>query len=147
MAQLLTYELATLVGRTFPPLRATISEEAVRRYCRAIGRPWDGTVPWSFLAHLGADQAAEPLGPEGLSGRPQLHPLPLPTARRMVTAVAWELGRRPQVGDTLLLEARLAALEQREGRRGPILLSVVEITYTTLQGEWVATQRSTCEHR
>jgi hypothetical protein len=147
MARLLTYELATLVGRTFPAARATITEEAVRRYCRAVGRRWDGTVPWAFLAHLGADQAAEPAGLDGCAARPQLHPLPLATERRSVTAVAWELGRRPQVGETLVVQARLAALEERESRRGPVLLSVVEVTYTDAHGEWVATQRSTCLHR
>ncbi|MBX5491762.1 MAG: MaoC family dehydratase N-terminal domain-containing protein [Chloroflexi bacterium] len=147
MAQLLTYELATLVGRTFPAVRATITEDGVRRYCRAIGRRWDGTVPWSFLAHLGADQAVDTGCSDGLAGRPQLPPLPLPAERRILTGVAWEFGRRPQLGETLVLQARLASLEQREGRRGPVLLSIVEVTYTDLQGEWVATQRSTCVHR
>jgi hypothetical protein len=148
MANLLTYELAALVGRTYPAVQARITEEAVRRYCRAIGRPYDGRVPWLFLAHLGADRAPPVQRADGLSGRAHFYPLPLPVERLVIGGMAWEFGRRPALGDTLTLQGRLASLEEREGRdSGQMLISVLEITYTDARGDWVATQRTTRIHR
>lgn len=138
----------SIVDQPLPPLRATITEEAVRRYCRAIDQPWNGRVPWLFLASLGADQSPPSDRPDGLSGRPMLYPIPGSFQRTLVGGMEWDFGARPNVGDELILNARFLSVKERQGQRsGTMFISVLEITFTNQLGEKVAVQRLTRVHR
>ena len=143
-----TFSSGSIVGEPLPPLRATITEDAVRRYCRAVDQPWNGRVPWLFLASLGADQAPPSDRTDGLSGRPVLYPVPGSFQRNLVGGMEWEFGARPNVGDELTISARFVSVKERQGQRsGTMFISVLEMTFTNQLGEKVAVQRLTRVHR
>ncbi len=148
MAELISAELRGLIGRDFPPIAVTITEEGVRRYCQALGRVHDGKVPWLYLAHVGAEQGPALGRADALSGRAAFFPIDLPLRRVVVGGMAWEYGTRPQIGDSLTLFGRYTSLEERPGQRSQsMIVSVLEVRFITPAGERAATQRLTRIHR
>src|SRR5215213_7704339 len=148
MPDLITPVVRRAIGRPYPPIVATIGEEAVRRYCRAVGRPFDGRVPWLFLASLGADQAPPSTRADGLSGRSTSYPLDIPLERSVVGGQEWDFARRPRIGETLSIGARYVSIEERVGRAsGPMVITVLEVTFADADGRPVAIQRLTAVRR
>lgn len=148
MEGLISDELRQLIGRDFPPILVTITEEGVRRYCQAFGREYDGRVPWLYLTHVGAEQAPALGRADALSGRAAFFPIDLPLKRVVVGSMDWEYGRRPQIGDELTMLGRYTSLEERQGQRSrSMIVSVLEVRFLTAAGEHVATQRLTRIHR
>jgi hypothetical protein len=136
-----------LVDKPLPVLRAAITEDGVRRYCKAIGKPWDGTVPWFYLAHVGADQAP-PTRPDMLSGRAALYPLPGSFTRTLVGGMKWKFGVRPRLGDELSIEARYTSFKETHGQSsGTMIISHLEITFTNDRNERLAVQTLIRIHR
>jgi hypothetical protein len=120
MPDLISPAVRRAVGRPYPPIVATIGEKAVRRYCRAVGRPFDGRVPWLFLASLGADQAPPSTRADGLSGRATSYPLDIPLERSVVGGQEWDFARRPRLGETLTIDARDDHRSDHAPRAGPL---------------------------
>ena len=137
-----------LVGQKLSPLRVAITEHSVRNYCRAVGQPWDGIVPWLYLAHAGGDQVSSPDRIDRLSGRAALYPLPGSFKRILVGGMEWQFGVRPCVGDILTIEACYTSVKEKRGERsGAMIISTLELTFTNDQNERVAWQRLTRIHR
>ncbi len=137
-----------LVGQELPPLRVELTEYDVRRYCRAVGRLWDGMVPWLYLANCGGDQISAPARTDRLSGRPTLFPSRGPSERVVVGGQEWQFGVRPCVGDVLTIKGCCTSMKEKHGARsGPMTISTLELTYTNDRNERVAWQRLTRIHR
>jgi hypothetical protein len=137
-----------LVGKRLPPLDVTIMEDDVRRYCRAVAKPWDGIVPWFYLAHVGGNQVSPPDRVDRLSGRPALYPLPGSFKRTLVGGMEWEFLVRPRIGDRITIEACYTSVKEKTGERsGIMIISTLELTFTNHQNEKVAVQRLARIHR
>src|SRR5688500_18345729 len=112
--------VSDLVGQELPALRVEVTEHDVRRYCRAVRRPWDGMVPWLYLANCGGDQISSPERTDRLSGRPTLFPSRGPTERVVVGGQEWQFGVRPRVGDVLTIKGKCTSMQEKQGARsGP----------------------------
>src|SRR5262249_30027796 len=117
-------------------------------YCRAVGRPFDGRVPWLFLASLGADQAPPSTRADGLSGRATSYPLDIPLERSVVGGQEWDFTRRPRIGETLTIGARYVSIEERVGRPSArMVITVPEVPFAAADGRRVPTQRLTAVRR
>lgn len=137
-----------LVGKPLPSLRVTVTEESVRRYCKAIGIPWDGIVPWFYLAHAGGDKVSSPDRVDRLSGRAALYPLPGSFKRTLVGGMEWQFGIRPCVGDILTIEGCYTSVKEKHGKRsGAMIISILELIFANDHNERVALQRLTRVHR
>ena len=137
-----------LIGQKLPTLQVEVTEYDVKRYCRAVGHPWDGVVPWLYLANCGGDQISSPDRTDRLSGRATLFPSRGATERVVVGGHEWEFGVRPCVGDVLTIEGFCASMEEKQGARsGPMTISTLEVTYTNDRNEQVARQRLKRIHR
>lgn len=94
-------------------------------------------APPTFVSHLVATtKPLAELRPDGLfaGGRS----LGLRVRRVMAGGDQWEFESPPYIGDRITAEARLHSLEQRQGRSGPFVTTVVQTTFTNQRGELVA---------
>lgn len=147
-ARKIIFMVSDLVGQGLPPLQVEITEHDVERYCRAVGQPWDGTVPWLYLANCGGNQVSSPPRTDRLSGRPTMFPSRGPTERVVVGGQEWQFGVRPCVGDVVTIKGCCMSMQEKQGARsGPMTISTLELTYTNDRNERVAWQRLTRIHR
>ena len=137
------------------PLQAEITARDAQRYAHAVDdlNPvyFDEeaaraagyrtlVVPPTFVSHaVVPTRPLSDLREDGLfrSG----HNLGLRVQRVMAGGDEWDFLAPVHVGDVITAEARLHDLEEREGRTGPFVKTVVEVTYTNQDGEVVARLR------
>lgn len=145
-------QVGTLVGdvRT-----AEITAKESQRYAQAVddlnpiyfdpeaaaAAGYDGLVaPPTFVAHVVVEgRPLSALRPDGLFGSAQR--LDLAVQRVMFGGEEWDFARPAHVGDVITAETRLAALDQKEGSKGPFVRITNETTYTNQRGEVVARTR------
>lgn len=136
MASLISDDARALVGTVLAHGRREIERGAQRVYREALGDPnplWDeGLCPPTFLGGPGGNY------PEG---QPVEIPDLPPTRLNGGQDVEW---RRPvRVGETLRYEMRLASIEEREGRAGPMVFLVRETVFWDTGDAEVARARIT----
>jgi acyl dehydratase len=143
-----------MVGeRLAEPVRATITAEAVRRFCYAAGdlNPiyFDEAaaqaagyrttvVPGTYLGWaLNPVRPIADLRPDGLY-RGDGRRVALNVRRVMAGGDDWVFEAPIHAGDTITAETRLHSLDEKDGSSGPFVLQTTETTYTNQHGEVVA---------
>lgn len=117
-----------LIGLESRPVTAKITEERVRRFCEAIGVPFDGTVPPTFVGTL--LEANIP----GLE-------LPL---HGVIHGEQKFTYRQPlQIGDTVSYTRCIQKIFKRQGKLGMMTFLVIETKGYDLAGELKFTCSST----
>lgn len=167
-----TEEIAALVDVAGPRFTAAapLGADDLRRFVQAVMEPdavhWDeaeaaasrygGLVaPPLYVLHAfrRAPGSPDPLqrfaaepdwdGLDVGAGFGGLPPLDVPLTRVLNGGTAAEFFRLPRVGDTISGQARYAAIVDREGRSGPMVLATIETVYTNQDDELLARVRST----
>jgi acyl dehydratase len=150
-------ETLAMVGQPLgPPVTALITRREAQRYARAVGdlsplyfdeeaaraAGYDGLVaPPTFVGHAMVEGGAlEDIRIDGIwiERGPRLH---LRVSRTMFGGEEWEFPRPVLVGDTITAQRRLGAVEEKEGRAGPFVLTHFETTFTNQHGDVVAVSR------
>jgi acyl dehydratase len=138
---------------TQEPVTAQITARDAQRYAMAVddlnpvyfdeeaarAAGYDGLVaPPTFVGHVvAATRPLTELRPDGLY-RGGGNRLDLRVRRVMAGGDEWEFVRPAYVGDVVTAETRLHSLEQREGRTGAFVTTVVQTVFTNQDGELVA---------
>ncbi len=145
----------TLIGRESEPVLHEVEKGQIRRFAEALGDP-------SPLAQ--DEAAARAAGYPGLAapptfvqyalveGRPLAEtrtdglfqgdiPIRLAVQRTMFGGEEWDFLAPVVVGDVITAETRLAALDQKDGSKGPFVRITRETTYTNQAGAVVARTR------
>ncbi len=137
------------------PVTVTIEQREAQRYAYAVGDEnpvyFDEaaaqaagyrtlTVPPTFVTHaLVQPKSAEELRTDGLyrdgTG------VRLEVSRMMFGGEEWDFLAPVCVGDQITATTRLAALDQKEGSKGPFVRQVRETTYVNQDGVEVARSR------
>ena len=150
-------ETLAMVGQPLgAPVSAVITRREAQRYARAVGdlspiyfdedaaraAGYDGLVaPPTFVGHAMVEGAnLDDVRIDGLwvDRGPRVR---LAVARTMFGGEEWEFHRPVLVGDTITAQRRLGAVEEKEGRAGPFVLTHVETTFTNQRDEVVAVSR------
>lgn len=144
----------TMIGREFPAVTATIEDESVKAFARALGE----TEP------LYLDDAAAQSGPFGAVIAPPTYPIAF-MAQAMSGAASsfeelglnfmtlvhgeqeFEYERPVKVGETLTLTARIQDVYEKEGRSGILDILVLETEATDTAGKRVFASRQTLVSR
>lgn len=137
------------------PVTVTIDRRESQRYALAVGDEnpvyFDESAaraaghrtiicPPTFVFHaLVQPQANGDLREDGLWST--VGNVKLEVGRMMAGGEEWDYVEAVCVGDTITAETRLAAVDQKEGSKGPFVRVVREVTYTNHNGEVVARSR------
>lgn len=149
-------ETAARVGEVVAgPVRATVTATGAQRYAQAVG----DLNPVYFdeaAAHAAGHRTlvAPPTYVQYalVQGRPLEDttvdglfkgdvPLRLAVARVMFGGEEWDFVEPVHVGDEITAETRLAAIDQKDGSKGPFVRITRETTYTRADGAVVARTR------
>lgn len=117
-----------LIGRESPPVAVKVTEEGVRRFAEAIGMPFDGTVPPTFIITL-------------LEAR--IPGLDLPLEGAIHGEQKFIYHRPLQIGETYRYTRSVQNVYRRRGKLGEMIFVPVETRGTDLAGEPVFTAVST----
>jgi acyl dehydratase len=150
-------ETLAMVGQPLgPPVSAVVTRREAQRYARAVGdlspiyfdedaaraAGYDGLVaPPTFVGHAVVEGSTlDDIRTDGIfiDRGPRLR---LAVGRTMFGGEEWEFHRPLLIGDTVTAQRRLGAVEEKEGRAGPFVLTHVETTFTNQHGEVVAVSR------
>lgn len=136
MASLISDRARALVGTVLARGRREIERGAQRVYLEALQDPnplWqEGLCPPTFLG-----------GPGGNYPEAETVDIPDLPPNRLNGGQEVEWRRPLRVGETLRFETRLASLEERPGRTGPMVFLVRETVFRDAEGAEVARSRST----
>jgi len=153
---LIPAETAARVGELLaPPVTVTITAEGSQRYAQAVGdlNPVyfdEGAaraagyrtliVPPTYVAYaLVQGRSLADIGVDGLFVGER--PIRLEVARIMFGGEEWDFLAPVHVGDAVTGEVRLAAIDQKDGTKGPFVRITREITYRNGSGDVVARTR------
>lgn len=142
---LIPAETAARVGELVAgPTRATITAEGAQRYAQAVGdlNPvyFDEaaarsagyrtlTIPPTYVAYaLVKGRPLDAIGEDGLFVGER--PIKLDVGRIMFGGEEWDFVEPAHVGDVIEAETRLAAIDQKDGSKGPFVRITRETTYT-----------------
>jgi len=143
-----------LIGKTFPPVTATIDADSVKAFARALG----DTNP------LHVDEAAANASSFGAIVAPPTYPIAF-MAQSMAGAASsfeelglnfmtlvhgeqeFEYERPVTAGETLTLTARIADVSERQARSGVLDILVLETDATDAAGKLVFASRQTLVSR
>ncbi len=131
------------------PVTATITAEGAQRYAQAVGdlNPLYFDESAALAAGYRALLAPPTYPPYALvRGRPQQdlgvdglfvgeRPLRLEVARVMFGGEEWDFVAPVHVGDEVTAVTRLAAIDQKDGSKGPFVRITRETTFTNHAGE------------
>jgi 3-methylfumaryl-CoA hydratase len=131
-----TGELSSWVGKT-EQKRDTVTEGLIERFAATLGQDMAGrTPPLTLGLHWCLSPPAVPLSEIGPDGHPArgafLPPVPLP--RRMWAGGRMVLHDALRAGDEVQRMARIADVQLKQGRMGPLCFVAVDYTYTTQRG-------------
>ena len=153
---LIPAETAARVGELLaPPVTVTVTAEGSQRYAQAVGdlNPiyFDEAaaraagyrtvvVPPTYVAYaLVQGRPLHDIGTDGLFVGDK--PIRLEVGRIMFGGEEWDFVAPVHAGDVITGEARLAAIDQKDGSKGPFVRITREITYRSAGGEVVARTR------
>ncbi|MDA3039369.1 MAG: MaoC family dehydratase N-terminal domain-containing protein [Actinomycetota bacterium] len=153
---LIPAETLALVGqRLSEPVTITIDRREAQRYAHAVGDEnplyFDEDAanaagyrtllaPPTFVSHAPVPpRSASQLRVDGLYNTGER--VRLLVDRMMFGGEEWDFPEPVYVGDVVTAETRLAALDQKDGSKGPFVRVVRETTYTNGEGAVVARAR------
>ena len=153
---LIPSETLALVGEPLAePVTVVIDQREAQRYAHAVGdlNPvyFDEAaakaagyrtlvVPPTFVSHAPVPpRPMEALREDGLYLTADR--IKLRVDRIMFGGEEWDFVEPVHVGDTITAQARLAALDEKVGSKGPFVRTVRETTYTNQDGQVVARSR------
>ncbi len=153
---LIPAETLALVGqRLSEPVTVTIDQREAQRYAYAVGDEnplyFDEAAargaghrtllaPPTFISHAPVPaRSAAQLRVDGLYTTGDR--VRLLVDRIMFGGEEWEFPEPVYIGDQITAETRLAALDQKDGSKGPFVRVVRETTYTNAEGIVVARAR------
>ncbi|MFQ5860420.1 MAG: MaoC family dehydratase N-terminal domain-containing protein [Dehalococcoidia bacterium] len=144
-AAILTEQMRSqAIGNKGLPVTVEVEKGAILRFAQAIEDPnplWNDEVQARKSRYGGL--ITPPTFLRSLSyGRPPL-PFDLPLERRLDGGSEWEYFEPVHPGDRITVVAELVDMTERQGRLGPMVFLVFQVTYTNQFGQVVATQRST----
>jgi acyl dehydratase len=154
--RLIPPETAARVGELLAgPVTVTITAEGAQRYAQAVGdlNPvyFDEAaaraaghptlvIPPTYVAYaLVQGRPLDSIGVDGLFVGAA--PLRLEVARMMFGGEEWDVVRPVHVGERITAETRLAAVDQKDGSKGPFVRVTRETTYRDEAGEVVTRTR------
>ncbi len=147
MAELLTPEIMSWIGKTDPPLTEEISRRDIRRYAVATDQRLekylngDEAPPMFHSTFFREIKRLEHLEADGHVADTLLPPLPL---KRVMAGGHETTFHRPiRPGDQLTATRRLSELTEKQGRTGPLIFVIVETEITAADGETILTERYT----
>jgi len=151
-ASVITDEMRAAIGRESAPVTYEVDNTGCRQFARAVGytnpifydeqaakaKGYRGIVaPPGFLGHpVAVPGRSAPRGPEALG-------LNVPFKRILNGGTDVEYLDDVCAGDILTATSRLADLNEREGRMGPMLIVQTETTFRNPTGKVVAIMRGT----
>ena len=132
MPDLLSDEIRSWIGRSAPPIRLEVSRRDIIKYSIATEQTkkihLDGDIaPPMFL--FGTDKplvSISDLAKDGLA-KDVLTP-PLPLKRVMAGGIRQKYYREIKAGDKLLIQKKIVDIYQKEGRSGPLIFVVYNIS-------------------
>jgi 3-methylfumaryl-CoA hydratase len=132
-------ELSSWVGKT-EENRDLVTEGLIERFVATVGRELaDRTPPPTLGLHWCLSPPVVPLSETGPDGHPArggfLPPVPLP--RRMWAGGHMLLHELPRAGDEVLCHSRIADVQLKQGRTGPLCFVAVDHAYSTPRGPLV----------
>ena len=156
-SSLISEESLALIGRESAPVTREVLEKDVRRFCYAVGdlnplyldeafareTSFGGPIapPMFFDIPTVPEHPLEELRPDGLP-RSGLLP-PVKAARSMAGGNEIELFEPIRVGDRITRVSKIAEIYEKEGRSGPLVLTIIENRYSNQDGNLVAVERMT----
>lgn len=144
---LLTPEITAWIGRSEEPLTVTVSRRDIVKYAiateqtRRAFRDGDEAPPM-FVSSL--FRPVVPMHRLGADGLPPSTAAPeLPLKRRMAGGYRLIVHRTVHPGDTLTGVRVLADIYEKQGRQGPLIFLVNELTVTDADGRPVLNETQT----
>ncbi|MBI1885599.1 MAG: MaoC family dehydratase N-terminal domain-containing protein [Chloroflexi bacterium] len=151
-ASLITDEMRAAVGRESEPVTFEVDKTACRMFARAVGY----TDPIFYdEQYARAKGYRSVVAPPAFLGHPVItpgQPNPLAAAYfRFDTGLKRVLNGGTDIeyfddvcaGDVLTATSQLVDIQEREGRLGPMLITITEFTYRNREGKVVAKARGT----
>lgn len=150
-ATVITDDMRAAIGRESDPVTYEVDNTGCRQFARAVGYTnpifYDETyastkghrgilAPPGFLGHPITIPSQQPRAPGGFG-------LDIPFKRVLNGGTDVEYFDDVCAGDTLTATSKLADLNEREGRMGPMLILSTETTYKNQAGQTVAVARGT----
>lgn len=118
-----------VAGRTYPAVRFTIEKERVLLFCRAIGAAPEAGVPPTFAAVYALGATVPQLFGDEEAG--------IDLGRLLHGEQEFTWGRHPEVGETVIAQARVTQDQERRGMR----FVTLETSCTDEAGNSVCTSR------
>ena len=118
----------------------------IQRFAQAIGDP---NPLWQDRAYAQKSRYKNIIGPplylidEGLVSLVDRLVEMAPFKANINAGTELEYFKPIEAGDTITTVAKLADVQEKEGRSGPLIFLIVEVTYTNQRGELVARCRNT----
>ena len=158
---LITEAARAMIGVETEPVKGTVYEKEIRRFCYAVGdlnpaylgervdngsQSGDVAAPPMFYDIPTVKEY--PLDMLKEDGLPQGGPsLPLKTTRSMAGGKEVEFFKQMRPGDTITRIGKMVDIYEKEGRSGPLVFTVFENKYTNQDGELVIIEKITGIHR
>jgi hydroxyacyl-ACP dehydratase HTD2-like protein with hotdog domain len=150
---LVTDEMRALVGtQAWPPQTIEIRESDILRYLEATGdhdlrRDEHGMLlaPPMFLPPYAV---GGPIGEDGRRARPgEIVIAPEGLVRRLMGGCDITFSAPIRAGETITCTSTFADIYEKQGRDGPMVLVVTDVTYRNADGEHKRSERWTIIHR
>lgn len=152
-ASVITDEMRAEIGKESEPVTFEVDKTACRLFARAVGYTdpiyYDEgyarskgyrsiPAPFAFLGH----PAYDPNAPRSARGGAYFR-FQTPLKRILNGGTDLEYFDAVCAGDVLAATSRLVEISERQGRLGPMLITVTEFTYRNQDGQVVARMRGT----
>jgi acyl dehydratase len=141
----LTEELASMVGKPFPPEIIEVERGHIRKFAEAVG---DANPLWQDEAYALKTHYKSIIAPptflqdEGtIDAVDKLMEVNCPLKNLLNGGMEVECYEPMKPGDVITTQAKLVSLQEKEGKKGKLIIMVVEVTYTNQQGHLVAIGR------
>lgn len=147
MAELISAEIRSWIGRSAPPQRIEVTRRDIVKYAIATQQRLEkyrngDEAPPMFLYGAGTPlMALEELRADGLRRDGLLPDLPL--KRTMAGGVKQHYHRPVTPGDVVIIEREITDIYEKQGSKGPLIFIVYAITITTEDGDPVMQETQT----
>ena len=138
---LLTDEIKSQIGRAAPTVYAEVTRRDIQKYSAATGQTrqkyldGDEAPPLIHMIYLLDVLPADQLREDGLVEDTLIPELPLKRIMAGNSEIVYHRTIRP--GDKLAMTRRLKDLYEKQGKSGPLIFIVLEVTVETEAGEAV----------
>jgi acyl dehydratase len=141
----LTEELTSMVGIPFPSEIMEVEKGHIRKFAQAVG---DANPLWQDEAYAYRTRYKSIIAPptflqdEGtIDAVDKLMEVNCPLKNLLNGGMEVECYEPMKPGDVITTQAKLVSLQEKEGKKGKLIIMVVEVTYTNQQGHLVAIGR------